>query len=454
MTQAISLLQLLNLVQESIDAQFYGQGYWVRCEVTDVKKYEAKNWCFCKLLEKRGPQIVAESPAVFWQHGYQHIRRFEQGTGQKFESGIAILCRVLVKFHPIYGLKLEVQEIDLSFTLGQMELARQATLARLLATYPQDIRQMDDAFLTTNNQRPLPRLIQRIALITAANSDGQRDFVQELTHNAYGYHFSITGFYTTIQGTQAAGNMVLQLRRIETIHDQFDAVVIVRGGGSQTDLKPFDDYDLAANIALFPIPVLTGIGHDRNTSIADLMARQYKVPTKVAAAIVEHNHATALALMHLQERMQAAVEAWVSEKKQGLLLQVQLLHQTVPTRIAHTRQALLTWKNGLHLLATQRTTIARKDLEHLTRRLQGSSQQLCLQQKAQLAAYKRLVAQLAPEATLRRGFALVWQQGKLVTAIHQAQPQVPLVAQLPDGSITAHIVQIEKSTPPSDETVP
>jgi exodeoxyribonuclease VII large subunit len=184
------------------------------------------------------------------------------------------------------------------------------------------------------------------------------------------------------------------------------------------------------------------------------MARQYKVPTKVAAAIVEHNHATALTLMQLQERMQAAVEALVSKKKQRLLLQVQLLHPAVATRIAHTQQALRTWKNGLHLLATQRTTMARKDLEHLTRRLQGSSQQLCLHQKAQLTAYKRLVAQLAPEATLRRGFALVWQQGKLITRIHQAHAHVPLVTQLADGSISAHIVQIEKSTPPSDETVP
>ncbi|MCU0374831.1 MAG: exodeoxyribonuclease VII large subunit [Chitinophagaceae bacterium] len=442
MAYAYSLSQLLGLVQETIETHFYGSAFWVQCEITDVKKYDTKNWCFCKLLEKKGSQVIAEIAGVFWQQGYLHIRRFEQATGQRFESGIKINCLVQVKYHAVYGLKLEVQEIDLSYSLGQMELARQETIRMLLANHPQQIQQREDVFITQNNRLPLPRLIQRIALITANNSDGQRDFLQEITHNQHGYTFRITGFYTTIQGVQAAGFMVKQLEAIAAKKHLFDVVVLVRGGGSQTDLKPFDDYELAKTIALFPLPVLTGIGHDRNTSIADLMARQHKVPTKVAAAIVDHNHEAARQLQLWEDILEQTITRTLNQKTQQLGRWQLLLSTTMPHRIHKYKHLLQLWQGRLQVLPARQTGRQTEKLQVLNNKLPQCTANLIAKQKQRLKEMERLTVQLGPEATLKRGFAMLEQNGAIITSVNNARADLPLIAQLKDGKITTTIENV------------
>lgn len=445
MSYALSLSQLLTLVQETLDAHFYGQAFWVKCEITDVKKYDQKNWCFCKLLEKKANQVVAETPGVFWQNGYQHIRRFEKATGQKFENGIEISCLVLVKFHPVYGMKLEVQEIDLSFSLGQMELARQETIRQLLLQYPNQIRQVDDVFITPNKQMPLPRIIQRIALITANHSDGQRDFIEELNKNIHGYAFKITGFLTTIQGTQAAAGIVKQFKVIQEKKHLFDVVALVRGGGSQTDLKPFDDFELAKTVALFPLPILTGIGHDRNTSVADLMARQYKVPTKVAASIVDHNHQTDRNLLLLREKMEDAVGAILFEKRQQIDKWQEKIQHLLPNRIALFKQKLEWMRLQTMHLPTRQMIQAKKEVEHLNIQLQTATTRYLKAKRAKWELSNRMVEQLAPEATLKRGFAILSQNKKIITNLGHIDTDKMLTAQLSDGTLNSKIIQIIKN---------
>ncbi|MCU0388800.1 MAG: exodeoxyribonuclease VII large subunit, partial [Chitinophagaceae bacterium] len=402
MSHVFSLSQLLALVQDTIDAQYFGQAFWVKCEVTDVKKYDAKNWCFCKFLEKRSGQVLAETQGVFWQQGYQHIRRFEQVTGRKFENGIEINALVLVKFHPKFGFKLEVIEIDLSFSLGQMELARQETIQKLLALYPDDITLVDDRFFTPNNRIPLPHIIQRVALITANHSDGQRDFLQELTQNTLGYQFRITGFYTTIQGESAAGLMIKQFEQVKTKSHLFDVVVLVRGGGSQTDLKPFDDFELAKTIAMFPVPVLTGIGHDRNTSIADLMARQYKVPTKVAATIIDHNFRAEQSLLELETRMIESVESTLLHKKQQLNRWEEQMAWVIPGRISLKLERLSHWKTMIELKSKTRIDALKRAMQMTNERLDLAQGRRIKEKWESLQSMERMIDHLSPQRTLAR----------------------------------------------------
>jgi exodeoxyribonuclease VII large subunit len=444
MPYQLTLSQLLNLVQDTIDAQFYGQAFWVKCEVTDVKRYDQKNWCFCKLLEKKAGQVVAESPGVFWQQGYLHIRKFEQATGRKFESGIEISALATVKFHPKHGFKLEILEIDLSSSLGQMEMARQETIRRLLSELPGQIRQQDDQFITFNNQLPLPQIIQRVALITANHSDGQRDFIQELTHNAHGYQFRITGFYTTIQGDTAAGLMVKQLEQLQAKTHLYDVVVMVRGGGSQTDLKPFDDFELAKKIALFPLPVLTGIGHDRNTSITDLMARQYKVPTKVAAAIVDHNHAAEQDLVNLSERMEESVHAMLLEKQQSLDRWSQQMQWILPNRIALRKQRMQQWEQLLKTGSERAVQNRKATIAQWQTRLNTGTERYLRNLKNMIALQERLVVQLSPQSILKRGFAMAEQDGRIVLNAEQINIDLPLITRLAQASISSTIIKIEK----------
>ncbi len=443
MSYVLSLSQLLNLVQDAIDAQFFGQAFWVRCEVTDVKRYDAKNWCFCKFLEKKGGQVVAETPGVFWQQGYLHIRRFEQAIGRKFENGIEISALATVKFHPKFGFKLEIIEIDLSFSLGQMELARQETIRRLLDEYPGIIRQEDDLFFTPNNQHPLPQIIQRVALITANHSDGQRDFIQELTHNAHGYPFRITGLYTTIQGETAPGLIVKQFEQIAHRAHLFDVVVLVRGGGSQTDLKPFDDYELAKTIALFPVPVLTGIGHDRNTSIADLMARQHKVPTKVAAAIVDHNLHAEQDILNLKNRLEETVNDLLEEKRRRLEQHAQQMIWMLPNRIAVRRQRLQLWENSLLPLGKRILHNHNKNVEELQTRMDHSVSRFIKMQRDKLGMQTRLIEQADPKTILQKGFAMVEQDGKILTDLLQVDPRKKLTTKMAQGQIESTIENIE-----------
>lgn len=442
MSYAISLSQLLDLVQDTLDAQFYGQAFWVKCEVTDVKRYDAKNWCFCRLLEKKGGQVVAESPGVFWQQGYLHIRRFEQATGRKFENGIEISALATVKFHPKFGFKLEIIEIDLSFALGQMELARQATINKLLTGFPGKIRQEGDLFITPNNQLELPGLIQRVALIAANQSDGQRDFMQELTNNAHGYQFRITGFYTAVQGETAPAGMVKQFEQVAAKAHLYDVVVLVRGGGSQTDLKPFDDFELAATIALFPLPVLTGIGHDRNTSIADLMARQYKVPTKVAATIVDHNHTAELELMNLNNRMEDAVSALLFEKNQQLGRWEQQMQWILPNRVALRRQRLQLWQSSLMQMNKRIVDNRTRKIAELQTRLDHSAARFIKLQREKLGMQIRLVEQVDPKTILQKGFALIEQEGKVITQLSQVDARKKLITQMAQGQIESTIEKI------------
>lgn len=289
MQEKIRLSQLTLEIERTLNSRFDGLTLWVVAQITDVKKQASLRRCYLKFIERNGPDTAAEIKGVFWAKSYGEIEKFEKLTGQRFEDGLEVTCRVLVKFSPRWGLSLEVQEIEVAFTLGSLELERQQTLERLVKENPNDIRVHDGQYFTRNQSLPLPTVVRRIALVTAPNSDGQRDFIRELQQNKYAYAYHVEEFLTQVQGDRADQMILAKLDEVAARAGDFDVVAIVRGGGSQTDFKPFDAYDLARRVATFPIPVLTGIGHDRNTSITDLMARQEKTPTKVAARLVERN---------------------------------------------------------------------------------------------------------------------------------------------------------------------
>jgi exodeoxyribonuclease VII large subunit len=249
---------------------------------------------------------------------------------------------VRVRFHPVYGLNLDVIELDAAHSIGTLELEKQQTLARLLKENPSTIQLFDGIYRTYNNRLPLPAVIKKIALITAHNSDGQRDFQQEIAKNRHQYTFSVTEFLTTIQGDNAHTLILEQLHLVKESKISFDAVAIVRGGGSQTDFKPFDKYELAECIANFPVPVFTGIGHDRNQSIADLMARELKTPTKVAALFVDHNFEFENSLLQLGTRLNEAVKRQLQQHRDQLENAKRIVKISSPQAILNRGFAIVT----------------------------------------------------------------------------------------------------------------
>ncbi len=341
MPPKLKLSELVDHIQETIQDRFEGEIFWITTQIVDVKKQESLRRCYLKFVEKEHNAIITEVRGVFWSFYYNWIEDFEKFTKQKFADGIEITCLVRVKFHPKFGLSLEALQIDFAYTLGTLEIERQQTLERLLQENPSTIKLLDGVYRTYNQSLPFPTVIQRIALITAPGSDGWRDFTQETEKNKHGYVFQITEFLTQIQGDLAHQLILQQLKLVETLKENFDVVVIVRGGGSQTDFKPFDNYQLCREIAGFPLPVVTGIGHDRNTSIADMMARQQKTPTKVASLIVDHNLEYENNLQSLKERFFHSVSTLLEGAKTDLVKMKRLVKLSSPDAILNRGFAII-----------------------------------------------------------------------------------------------------------------
>ena len=342
MPDTIPLSALVDQIQETIQNRFEARAYWVTARIMNVKKYTSNRRCYLTLEEYENRTKKAEMRSVFWATAYHEIEKFEQVTGQAFKDGIEITCRVKIRFHAVYGLNLDIVQIDVAHTLGQLELERQQTLERLVKENPGTIQLFDGVYITYNNRLPLPAVIEHIALITAPHSDGQRDFRQEMANNRHQYTFAVTEFLTTIQGDNAHTLIAEQLSLIEKSGRPFDVVAIVRGGGSQTDFKPFDDYELCRMIAHFPIPVFTGIGHDRNQSIADLMAREQKTPTKVASLFVDHNFEFENKLMRLKNNFFSAVNDQVQKAADQLHHAKRIVKLSSPRTILDRGFAILT----------------------------------------------------------------------------------------------------------------
>jgi exodeoxyribonuclease VII large subunit len=306
-----------------------------------VKKYRDKRWCFLKFIEKEGNNITSEIKGVFWSNTYHHIENFERETQQLFASGIEITCNVRVRFHKRFGLDLEVLAIDFAYAIGQMEMERKQTLARLIKENGGIQILSNGNYSTINNRLQLPTVFQKIALVTAPNSDGQRDFKEVVAKNKYGYTFYIKEFLTQVQGDAAEELIIQQLENIQFSSESFDVVVIVRGGGSDTDFKSFNGFELANLVASFPIPVLTGIGHERNTSIVDLMARQHKTPTEVGSFLIDRNMSFEQDILLLKERFYSGIKGLVEMAQNKLAYNSRIIKSSSPKTILNKGFAIL-----------------------------------------------------------------------------------------------------------------
>ncbi len=317
--QHLRLSDLAALVDQTLYSKFGPNTFWVKAETSDIKNYFDRQYCFLTLVEKDANSTIAKMDAVIWRQQYHIIKDFSKATGISFDKNISLLMRVQVGFNAQYGLRLQILELDSGFTLGAIELQRQATLMQLVEKNPKTISLTNGAYVTLNAKLMLPVVLQKIALITAPGSDGERDFKHELMHNALGYYFEVDSYLTQIQGKDADKAILGQLDLILNMGKKYDLVAIVRGGGSQLDFSAFDTYDLGLKIATFPIPVVAGIGHERNVSIADLMCfSSLKTPTKAASFIIEHNSIFEQQIDRLKSRLVYVADGIIQTSKNNI----------------------------------------------------------------------------------------------------------------------------------------
>jgi len=469
-TPYIKLSDLTARIQQAISNAFANQSYWIVADVTNYSFYQQRGYHYFDLVEKQdhAGDIIAKVSAVAWGAGANKIKDFERITGQLFKNDINVLVKVSVNYHHVYGLQITLLDIDANFTIGLLEQQKQETLNRLLAENPDFITKLGDRYLTRNNQLPLNPVLQRIAVVTSSNSAGYQDFKHTLDNNRFGYRFVVDNYFTVVQGEANAEQVQQRFIDIFNAGKTYDAVILIRGGGAQTDFLIFDTYRLGRTIARFPIPVITGIGHQKNETIVDMMAHTpTKTPTKAAEFIIAHNKA-------FEDEM-AAMQKLILIRSQQLFSGHFQALSSINTRIINTSRDLLsTHKDVLayynqrmintakevlinkhrelvgisgHMLSKPQILVANKqnELSNLVTNIRSFSRIYFQHKHTGIEHHETIFKLVSPANILKRGFALVYHNGHITTNPESIEPGTDIKVLLSDTELNATVTAKNKS---------
>lgn len=413
--ESLSLFELNTLVRRSLE-QCLPDEYWIQAELSDVRT-NATGHCYLEFVQKdpRSNSLVAKARGTIWSNVYRLLKPyFEESTGQLFTSGIKVQVKVTVQFHELYGYTLAVQDIDPAYTLGDMARRRREILLQL----------EEEGVLTLNKELDMPVLPRRIAVISSSTAAGYGDFCHQLENNPRGFYFHTELFPALMQGEMVEDSVLSALDRINARLDEFDVVVIIRGGGATSDLSGFDTYLLAASCAQFPLPIITGIGHERDDTVLDSVAHtRVKTPTAAAELLIHRMAEAADYLELLSYRVQEGVLELLEEEHRRLTALQSHIPVTVNRKLSDARLFLMSMEHRLVRGASASLSSRRHRLELLQQRVVDAS----------------------PERLLRRGYSLTLKNGKALTDASLLQPGEEIVTRLAKGTLTSTVVAVNKS---------
>ena len=338
-----SLLELSEWIQDVVGNDMPDR-YWVRAEIASMS---VRGHCYMELVEKSENGILAaKMRATCWSNVYALLSAyFAQETGQSLHVGLQVLLEVSVEYHAVYGLSLNVWNIDPTYTLGDLAKQRQATIRQLT----------EDGVMELQRALEVPSLPRRVAVISSADAAGYGDFCDQLKNNRFGFAFVTQLYPAVVQGDTAARSIINALGAIAAQEEEWDVVVIIRGGGASTDLSCFDDYMLASHCAQFPLPIVAGIGHTRDVSVVDMVVHtSVKTPTAAAEWLVERVAEQVERVGGLQLRLERAVQGAVSKEKNRLVVYHQRMMSAVYQALAREKGKLNLWQKTVELHSPER----------------------------------------------------------------------------------------------------
>lgn len=427
MEKALTLYELNSLVRETIEEELH-QEYWVEAELSEVR--EVRGHCYMQLVQydrseeggkrKRYENTpIAQASAKCWQSSWQLLRPyFEKETGQRLHAGMKVLLQVYAQFHETYGFSWIVTDIDPTYTMGDMARKRQEIIHVL----------KEEGVFDLQKELPLPLFCQRIAVISSANAAGYGDFVNQLENNEYGFQFHTRLFPAVMQGEDVEKSVIAALEQIfrgsggteaRGNENAFDCVVIIRGGGATADLSGFDTLALAENVANFPLPIITGIGHERDESILDMVSHtRVKTPTAAAAFLIDHLKEVLEVLNDAQER----ITRYAQQKLSTLDAQLSVVAEAIPRlfSVVKTRQDA-----RLDSMQEKMTMLIERRLETEQHRIQLVSEK---------------VKSLDPTLLLRRGYSITLHDGKVVKDVSVLNTGDELETRLAHGSVRSKVL--------------
>ena len=467
----ISLSELTGQIKSVLDKSFFNRTFWVLADVVDHKFYSQKGYHYFSLVEKdrQNHSVLAKIQAVAWGTGALSIDSFEKTTGQKFRNDINVLVNVSVSYHQAYGLQLVLNDIDTNFTIGQLEQQRQQTIQKLLTECSDFIQKVGDKFVTRNNSLQLNLVIQNIAVVTSKNAAGYNDFVDTIENNKHGYRIKIDPYFTMVQGD---GNTMALYNRLLDVYNSkvnYDALVIIRGGGSQTDFLIFDQFNMAKVVAKFPIPIIAGIGHQINETIVDLMAHtSVKTPSIAAEFIISHNRQFEESYLNLMktviiksQQLFNLNQKALSQVSSSLTNNARNMLQTNKDEIAKANQiainkskTILFEKRAMlnelsaRILFKPQIIVSNKlnDLSNLVQNLKSFNKKFLINQHGFIGHYDSICKIMSPLNILKKGFAIVYQNDKIAINGSNIKPSDIIKIRLSESEITASVTNNNKAS--------
>lgn len=427
----IDLLELQTRIKEGIQDAFPGR-YWVKAEISSWSP-RANGHCYLTLTQSRAGKPVAESRAMIWKWHYtQIVRYFEEATGQKLQAGITVLVKVQVSFSELYGISLYIEDIDAAFTLGEQALERKRAIERLTK----------DGYMDMQKELAIPDIPQRLAVITSKTAAGYQDFRNHLLNNPDGYAFTLHLYEATMQGEQAPSSIADALS--EAQKKDYDAILILRGGGSETDLLCFDDFSLAIAIATCPVPVVTAIGHDKDVHIADMVAHEsVKTPTALADLFLDALAAAEDAPRDLVRRIAQAAMRLAGAQELRLESLDSAIHRAIRGRVAALEVQLQRSIGRITKGLTQKYSDVARLRDTAVHRIQFAAQARIGSEVSRVALKEAVITGSDPRKILGLGYVLVTgKDNKILKTVDRVAVGDRIGVRFNDGSLTAKVDEI------------
>jgi exodeoxyribonuclease VII large subunit len=430
MMEQLSLFDLNIKIKDCLKSNLE-ESYWVVAEIGEIRVNQ-KGHCYLELVEKSDDQIIAQNRAIIWSYTYRNLSGwFEAQTGQALKPGLKILSNASVSYHEIYGLSLNIRDIDATYTIGERAKKRLEIINKL----------KDDGVYDLNRQIPLPLVPQRIAVIASSTSAGYLDFMNQLENNTFNYRFRVSHYQAIMQGHEAEASIIGAMLEIHKDIELFDILVIIRGGGATLDLECFDGYDLASHVSQFPIPVVTGIGHERDETITDMVSNTaLKTPTAVAEFLISgcrqfEEHINNLCLQVI-DKVQSSFKdnrnhlenlcghlKYITENTfKGHKLRLNVLGQNIVNAAMGRKRlmetALSGYVNSIRLHTGRFLALQKKDLFNLAKGIEW----------------------VDPKSVLRRGYSITRSKGKIIKSANVLQKGDIIENQFYDGEKESKIL--------------
>ena len=406
---AISLYELNNLVRGVIGNTFT-QSFWIRAEMSDVRVAQ-NGHCYLEFIEKdsNNRTIIAKARGSIWSNVFRLLKAyFESETGQAFATGLKVLVQVSVEFHELYGYSLNVHNIDPTYTIGDQARNRAIIIQQL----------EEEGVLTLNKELELPIITNRIAVISSPTAAGYEDFCNQLENNTDGFVFYTHLFPAIMQGERTEESIISALDKIYEYTDKFDTVVIIRGGGATSELSSFDSYLLAANCAQFPLPIITGIGHERDDTVLDIVAHtRAKTPTAVAEFLIKKIQSAAIAMYDLQEAIISSTNHKLTEET--------VLLNTLATHFSY--------------ITKDRTKDQLNKINTLTERLKNTAKRIIQEEKHRLTNKEQFLKLISPDNILKKGYSLTIRNNKIIKSSTELKEGEIITNRFHDGDVISEV---------------